>query len=154
LLFRRANVLLLHVPYASNGAEIKDLIQGEVKVAFITLGAVRPYLQSGQLKALAVTTSRRVAAFPDIPTVAESGFPGYEVTSWYGVLAPVGTPPEIVSRLHMEIARALQLPAIREKIVALGAEPVGSTPDQFRDEIRSLVRFWAPIVEASGIASR
>jgi tripartite-type tricarboxylate transporter receptor subunit TctC len=154
MLFRRANAELLHVPYASNAAEIKDLVQGEVKVAFITLGAVRPFLSSGQLKALAVTTSRRVAAYPDVPTVAESGYPGFEVTSWYGVLAPAGTPPEIIRRLHAEIARVLQLSSVRDKIVALGAEPVGSTPAQFGDEIRSLVRFWAPIVEASGIASR
>ena len=154
MLWRRASAELLHIPYANNGAEIKDLVNGDVKVAFITLGAVRPFLLTGQLKALAVTTSHRVAAFPDVPTVAESGFPDYEVTSWYGVLAPAGTPPEIVNRLYREFARALQQPAIRERIVALGAEPVGNTPDQFRDEIRALVRQWPPIVEAAGITTR
>jgi tripartite-type tricarboxylate transporter receptor subunit TctC len=154
LLWTRAKVDLLHVPYANNGAEVKDLIQGEVKVAFITLGAVRQLLLTGQINALAVTTQRRVAAFPDVPTVAESGFAGYEVTSWYGVLAPAGTPPEIVNRLHREIVRVLQLPAIREKIVALGAEPVGNMPEQFADEIKSLVSLWAPVVRAAGIAAQ
>ena len=154
MLFRRANADLLHVPYANNAAEIKDLVQGEVKVAFITLGAVRPFLATGQLKALAVTTSQRVAAFPDVPTVAESGFPGYEVTSWYGVLAPAGTPPEAIDRLYREIARVLQLPAVREKIVALGAVPTVNTPEQFGEELKTLVRLWAPVVEAAGISSR
>ena len=154
MLFRRANAELLHVPYASNAAEIKDLVQGEVKVAFITLGAVRPFLASGQLRALAVTTPHRVAAFPDVPTVAESGFPGYEVTSWYGVLAPAGTPPEAIDRLHREITRVLQLPSVREKIAALGAVPADSTPEQFSEEIRTLVRFWVPIVEAAGLGPR
>ena len=151
LLWTRADAHLLHIPYANNGAEIKDLLQGEVKVAFITLGAVRQLLPTGQLKALAVTTSQRVAAFPDVPTVAESGFPGYEVTSWYGVLAPAGTPAEIVDRLNGEIVQALQLPALREKMRALGTEPVGNSPEQFAREIRSLVSLWAPVVKAAGI---
>ncbi len=151
LLWTSADVQVLHIPYASNGAEIKDLLQGEVKVAFITLGAVRQLLSTGQLKALAVTTANRVAAFPDVPTVAESGYPGYEVNSWYGVLAPAGTPADIVNRLNAEIVRALQLPAIREKIVALGAEPVGNSPEQFASEIRSLVSLWAPVVKAARI---
>jgi tripartite-type tricarboxylate transporter receptor subunit TctC len=154
LLWTRAKVDMLHVPYASNGAEVKDLIQGDVKVAFITLGAVRQFLPTGQIKALAVTTPRRVAAFPDLPTVAEAGFPGYEVSSWYGVLAPAGTPDDIVNRLNREIVRALQLPAIREKIIAMGAEPVGNSPEQFASEIKSLVGQWAPIARAAGIITQ
>ena len=153
LLWTRAKVDLLHVPYANNGAEVKDLIQGDVKVAFITLGAVRQFLPTGQIKALAVTTPRRVAAFPELPTVAEAGFPGYEVSSWYGVLAPAGTPDDIVNRLNREIVRALQLPAVREKIVAMGAEPVGNSPEQFAGEIKSLVAQWSPLVRAAGIAT-
>jgi tripartite-type tricarboxylate transporter receptor subunit TctC len=154
LLWTRANVDMLHVPYANNGAEVKDLIQGDVKIAFITLGAVRQFLPTGQIKALAVTTPRRVAAFPDLPTVAEGGFPGYEVSSWYGVLAPAGTPDDIVNRLNREIVRALQLPAIREKIIAMGAEPIGNSPEQFANEIKSLVRQWAPIARAAGIVTQ
>jgi tripartite-type tricarboxylate transporter receptor subunit TctC len=154
LLWTRARVDLLHIPYANNGAEVKDLLHGDVSVAFITLGAVRPFLRTGQLKGLAVTTLRRVAAFPDIPTVAESGFAGYEVNSWYGVLAPAGTPPAIVERLNHEFIRALQLPEVREKIVGLGAEPAGSSPAQFADEISSLMKQWPPIVESAGIAKQ
>jgi len=152
LLWTRARVDLLHVPYANNGAEVKDLLHGDVSVAFITLGAVRPFLRTGQLRGLAVTTLRRVAAFPDIPTVAESGFAGYEVNSWYGVLAPAGTPPAIVERLNHEFVRALQLPEVREKIVGLGAEPAGTSPAQFADEISSLLKQWPGIVESAGIA--
>jgi tripartite-type tricarboxylate transporter receptor subunit TctC len=125
-----------------------------VKVAFITLGAVRPFLATGQLRALAVTTPQRVAAFPDVPTVAESGFPGYEVTSWFGVLAPAGTPPEAIDRLYREITRVLQLPSVREKIVALGAVPAVNTPEQFGEELKTLVRLWPPVVEAAGLSSR
>jgi tripartite-type tricarboxylate transporter receptor subunit TctC len=152
LLWTRARVDLLHIPYANNGNEVKDLLHGDVSVAFITLGAVRPFLRTGQLKGLAVTTLHRVAAFPDIPTVAESGFAGYEVNSWYGVLAPAGTPPAIVERLNHEFVRALQLPDVREKILGLGAEPAGSSPAQFADEISSLVKQWPGIVESAGIA--
>lgn len=152
LLWSQARVHALHIPYSNNAAEIKDLLSGEVKVAFITVGAVRQHLIAGQLKALAVTTSQRVAALPDVPTVAESGFPGYDVTSWYGVLAPAGTPTEIVDRLHVEIARMLQVPAVRDRIIALGAVPVVGSPEQFGGEIKALVDGWAPVVKAAGMS--
>ena len=151
LLWTRAGVDALHVPYASGAQEIKDLLSGEIQVAFITLGAVRTLLENGALRAVAVTSRQRVAAFPEVPTVAESGYPGFEVTSWFGLLAPAGTSPDIVDRLHREVARILALPDVREKLVAMGAEPVGNTPDQFADEIKAQLKLWPPIVKAAGI---
>lgn len=151
LLWTRAGVDALHVPYASSAQEIKDLLSGEIQVAFITLGAVRTLLEGGALRAVAVTSRQRVAAFPEVPTVAESGYPGFEVTSWFGLLAPAGTSPDIVDRLHREVARILALPDVREKLIAMGAEPVGNTPDQFADEIKAQLKLWPPIVKAAGI---
>ncbi len=151
MLWTRAGVEALHVPYTTTGQEIKDLLAGEVRISFILLGSVAPYLRSGQLKALALTGRQRVAAIPGVPTVAESGFPGFEVMSWYGLLAPAGTPKDIVDALQREVARILQLPDVRERFATLGLEPVGSTPAQFGDEIRALVRFWPPVVKAAGI---
>ncbi len=151
LLWSRANVEALHVPYASSAQEVRDLLKGELQVAFITIGAVRALLNSGQLKAVAVTSRHRAAALPDVPTIAESGFPGFEINSWFGLLAPVGTPADVVNRLHHEVVRILALPEVREKLVAMGAEPVGNTPDQFADEIRAQLKLWPPIVKAAGI---
>jgi tripartite-type tricarboxylate transporter receptor subunit TctC len=151
MLWTRAGVEALHVPYTNTGQEIKDLLAGEIRISFIVLGTVAPYLRSGQLKALAVTGMRRVAAIPDVPTVAESGFSGFEATSWSGLLAPAGTPKDIIDTLHREVARILQLPDVRDKLVAMGMEPVGNTPEQFADEIKALVKFWPPVVKAAGI---
>jgi tripartite-type tricarboxylate transporter receptor subunit TctC len=152
LLAKRADVQLIHVPYANSGAEIKDLLNGEVKVAFITVGAVRALLATGQLKALAVTGRTRIAAYPDVPTIAESGYPGFEVTSWYGVLAPAGTPRTVIERIGGEIARIMQSPELREKCYAMGCESAPTTPDEFAAEIGALMKQWPPIVRSAGIA--
>ncbi len=151
LLWTRAGVELIHVPYANSGQEIKDLVKGETPVAFITAGAVAPWLARGEVRALAVTTPQRIAAMPGVPTVAESGFPDFEVVSWYGLLAPAGTPAEIVDRLNREITRILEIPGLRERFAALGTLPAAGTPDQFAREISALVDAWAPIVKAAGI---
>ena len=154
LLWSRAGADMLHVPYANTNQEVKDLLQGEVPVAFITIAAVAPHLQSGRLRAMAVTGERRVAAFPEVPTVAESGYPGFAVTSWYGVLAPAGTPQPIVDQLQREIAAIMALPSVREKCAAIGVEPAVNAPDAFAQEIRRLVAYWRPVVEAAGIAGK
>jgi tripartite-type tricarboxylate transporter receptor subunit TctC len=151
LLWARANVDALHVPYPNSAQEIKDLMNGEVQLAFITLGAVRAMLNNGTLKAIAVTSPQRIAALPEVPTVAESGYPGFEVTSWFGLLAPAGTSAEIVNRLQREVARILTAPEVREKLIALGAEPVGNTSLQFADEIKAQLKLWPPIIKAAGI---
>lgn len=153
MLTKRANVEMLHVPYNNTGNEIKDLLSGEIGVAFMLLGTVEPYLRSGQLTALAFTGRDRVASHADVPTVAESGYPGFEVSAWYGLLAPAGTPPAIVERLQAEFQRALLLPETRDKLQKLAIEPLASTAQQFRDELaRDIVR-WAGVVKSAGIAN-
>jgi tripartite-type tricarboxylate transporter receptor subunit TctC len=151
LLWTRASVDLLHVPYANPAELVKDIVAGEVPVAFLFLGTAEPFLRSGQLKALAFTGATRIDAFPNVPTVAESGFPGYELTSWYGLLAPAGTPKEIVVRLHREVAGILQLPDVRQRLVRMGTEPAATTPDEFAAEIRASVARWPAIIGAAGI---
>ena len=151
MLSQRAGVALLHVPYANSARLIGDVLSGEVPVALSFPGTVEPYLKAGRLKALAVTGAHRAPAWPDIPTVAESGFPGFDVLSWVGVLAPAGTPPEVVGRLHREIVRILNLPEVRNAFLAQNAEPVGNAPEEFAAEISASVARWTPVVKAAGI---
>ncbi len=152
LLAQRANIALLHVPYPGSGQLLTDVISGEVPVAFTLLGAAQPFLKSGQLKAIATTGSERVAALPDTPTVAESGFPGYEVTTWYSILVPAGTPADVIDRLHVELVRVVALPDVRERLIAIGMVPETSTPEQLAANIRTEVARWEPIIKAAGIA--
>ena len=151
MLAQRAGIEVFHVPYANTGQLIGDVLAGEVPIAMSFPGTVEPHLKTGRLKALAVTSAQRALAWPDIPTVAESGFPGFEVLSWAGVLAPAGTPPEIIGKLHDEIVRILNLPEVRSMFLAQNAEPVGNTPEEFAAEIKASVARWAPVVKAAGI---
>jgi tripartite-type tricarboxylate transporter receptor subunit TctC len=151
LLSLRAGVEFLQVPYSGPGTVVKDVISGEIPIVFSATGTVTPFVKSGQLRALAVTGGRRSSALPDVPTVAESGFPGFEVTSWYGVLAPAGTAPEIVGRVHDELARILAQPDVREKLAAQGMLPVGNTPAQFAGEIAADVERWGRVVRETRI---
>ena len=151
MLSQRAGIELLHIPYVNSGQLIGGVLAGEVPIAMSFPGTVEPYLKTGRLKALAVTSPHRALAWPDIPTVAESGFPGFDVLSWAGVLAPAGTPPEIIERLHREIVRILNIPEVRNVFLAQSAEPVGNTPEQFAAEIKASVARWAPVVKAAGI---
>ena len=114
-------------------------------------GTVEPHLKTGRLKALAVTSAQRALAWPDIPTVAESGFPGFDVLSWVGVLAPAGTPPEIIDQLHRRSFGSSGSPEVRNVFLAQNAEPVGNTPEQFAAEIKASVARWTPVVKAAGI---
>jgi tripartite-type tricarboxylate transporter receptor subunit TctC len=148
---QRAGVELLHIPYANTNAAIKDVLSGEVPVMFSFLGTVEAFLRSHQLRALAVTSAKRDARWPDIPTVAEQGYPGFDVATWSGLLAPAGTPPEIIDRLYREIARILQQSEVRDKILALGNEPIGNTPEQFAAEIRADVPRWKDVATKAGI---
>jgi tripartite-type tricarboxylate transporter receptor subunit TctC len=152
LLAQRANIHLLHVPYPGSGQLLTDVISGEVPVAFTLLGAAQPFLKSGQLKAIAITGSERVAALPDTPTVAESGYPGYEVSAWYSILVPAGTPAEAIDRLNHELLRVVALPDVRERLISIGMVPETSTPQQLAANIRAEVARWGPIIKAAGIA--
>ncbi len=151
LLSQRAGINMLHVPYSNTNAALRDVVSGEVPVMFTFLGTVDAYLHSGELVPLAVTSAKRDPAWPDIPTVAEQGLPGYEVATWSGLLAPAGIAPEIVDRLYRECARILQLPEVREKLLLMGNQPVGSTPEQFASELKADVPRWKAIATQAGI---
>lgn len=145
-----AGVTLVHVPYKGSGPGINDLIAGRLSVAFGTSLSVLPHVKSGRLRAIAVTTSRRSAVMPGLPTVAESGLPGYEASTWYGVLAPGRTPRRVVARLQAEIVKALDAPEVKERLGAQGLDPVGNTPEQFAAYVQSEIVKWAKVIRASG----
>jgi tripartite-type tricarboxylate transporter receptor subunit TctC len=140
-----------HVPYKGSSPALTDVVSGQV-VAFIgNMPPTVPLIKAGKLKALAVTTKSRSALMPELPTITEAGLPGFETVAWFGVLAPAGTPPEIVNRLSAEIAKIAKSPEMREKLVAMGAEPVGSTPDEFKAVIDRDIAKWKPLAQKVGI---
>lgn len=147
-----AEVDLLHVPYKGSGQSMQDLLAGQHPVAFDTLAAATPYVKSGQLRALAVSSAKRVRTFPNLPTVAEAGLPGYEITTWYGLFAAAGTPREIVTRLHAEVNRALNAPDMYERLAGIGADETRSaSPEEFATQIRADIVRYAKVVKAAGI---
>jgi len=145
-----AGVDLLHVPYRGASFAITSVLSGETIFFFDNIVTTLPLARAGKLRALAVTTIKRSAAAPDIPTIAESGVPGYDANAWFGVFAPAGTPPAVIGRLHAEIGKIVRVPQIRDRFLALGAEPVGSAPEQFAAFYRNEVAKWAKVVKASG----
>ena len=128
---------MVHVPYKGLAPALTDLLSGQVQLMFSSVVAILPHIKAGKLRALAVTGAKRLTSLPEVPTVVESGFPGYEASSWYGILAPAGTPREIVMKLNAELTRALEQPEVRNTLLAEGAEPVGGTPEGFAAYIRS-----------------
>ncbi len=151
-LFRMmAGVEIVHVPYKGSGAALTDLLGGHVALSFGGLAAGMPYVKTGRLRLLAVTTAKRSSAAPEVPTIAESGVPGFDVSSWFGVLAPAGTPREAVDRLHTEIARILTAKDVKDRLAADGAEPVGNTPQEFAEFIRAELAKWGKVVKGAGI---
>jgi len=145
-----AEIDMLHVPYKGGGQAMPAQLGGEVALSFSTVVSSLLHIKSGRLCGLAVTSAKRTPAAPEFPTVAESGLPGYEAVSWYGVLAPAGTPRDIVTRLNMEIVRALKLPEVRQLMLAQGAEPVSESPEQFAALIKSDIAKWGDVVRKSG----
>lgn len=142
---------VIHVPYKGGGPALSELIGGQVQALFSIALAATPQIKSGKLRALAITSSKRSPVAPGLPTVAESGFPGFEVIGWFGWLAPAATPKEIVARLHGEIVRILNLPEMRERLLGLSADPVGNTPRQFAAYIRSEREKWGKVIQQAGI---
>ena len=143
-------VEMTHVPYKGSGAALPDLIGGQVNIMFDNLTSSMPHIKSGKLRAVATTGLTRAAALPDLPTVAESGVPGFEITAWFGLLAPANTPQPIIDRLNLEVTKVLNLPDIKARIIAQGAEPKPGTPQQLGQFIKDKTAQWAPIVKASG----
>ncbi len=146
-----AGVDLLHVPYKGTGQALTDLLAGHVNLMFAPAQTVMPYVQAGRLKALAVTGAKRSATLPDLPTVAESGLPGYEAVGWFGLLAPAATPKATVAKLSAEANRVLAMSEVREKMRVLGAEPAGSTPEEFARFIRADQAKWSRLMKDAGI---
>jgi tripartite-type tricarboxylate transporter receptor subunit TctC len=145
-----AGVDMQHVPYKGSPPALQDVVAGQVSMTFDNITTALPLAKGGKLRALAVTTARRSSVAPDIPTLAESGLPGFEVGSWQGVFAPAGTPPDIVKRLNTEIVKILNTPETRDKLTALGAEPVGNSPEEFAAMVKAEVVRWADVVKKSG----
>jgi tripartite-type tricarboxylate transporter receptor subunit TctC len=140
-----------HIPYKGGGPAVIDLLAGQHVIYFGNVPTVIQYARAGKLRALAVTGPKRTPAAPDIPTVAESGVPGYEVTTFYGISAPAKTPRPIIDRLHSEIVRALNSPDIRERLQGLGADPVGNTPEQYTAFMVNEIAKWTKVIRAAGI---
>ena len=141
---------MVHVPYKGSGPSLIALLGGEVSLMFDSISSSLPHVKAGKLKALAVTSAKRSHVMPQLPTVAESGLPDFIVDGWYGILAPAGTPPAIVNKMSADIARVMQTPDARERIMGSGYDIIGSTPEQFGAHLRSEVARWAKVVKASG----
>ena len=145
-----ARIKLVHVPYKGVTNAFSDLLGGQISLMFPGAPIALPQARAGKLRALATTGEKRAPAAPELPTVAETGFPGYEVSVWYGLLAPAGTPAATVNRLNAEIVKVVQLPEIAERWAALGAEPLTNTPEQFAVFIKNDLAKWAKVVRESG----
>ena len=151
-LFKARNgIFMTHIPYRGSAPAMADLLGGATDVMFDNLPSAMPHIKQGSLKAFAVTSAVRSSSLPELPTIAEAGaLPGFEASSWFGLLAPAGTPPDVVNRLQQETAKALNLPATQERLLSLGAIPSGNTPAEFTQLIAAEIAKWAPVVQASG----
>jgi tripartite-type tricarboxylate transporter receptor subunit TctC len=150
LLNQLAGMRMVHVAYKGSGQAVTDLLGGHIQLMFSGFSSVMPHIKSGKLRALAQTGEKRSPALPDVPTIAESGFPKFEATAWYGVHAPEKTPKPIVSRLNAEFVKALKMQDVRDRLGALGFELVGSTPEYYGNYIKTETKKWAKVVKASG----
>jgi len=145
-----AGINIVHIPFKGSPAAVIGVIAGQIALAIPNIPPALPHVRSGKLKALAVTTAKRAAGVPDLPTVAESGLPGYEATAWFGVLAPAATPPQIIARLNAAIVKIAHAREMQDRLTAEGADAVGNTPEQFAQIIKNDIAKWAKVVKASG----
>ena len=148
---RMAGIKMVHVPYKGDSPAMTDVMSGTVDVMFPTAIAAMGHVKSGRLHALAVTTSKRISSLPDVPTVAEGALPGFEAVAWGGVMVPAGTPPEIVNRLNAETNRALKLPDVTEKLASLGAEVIGTTPEEFATYLKGEIAKWGKVARENQV---
>jgi tripartite-type tricarboxylate transporter receptor subunit TctC len=146
-----AGVDIMHVPYKGSAPAVTDLMGGQVDIMFDSLSSARPYVESGKLKALAVTTAKRSDLFPNVPTISESGLPGYELSGWYAVFVPARTPKPVVDRLNAELVKALKQANVRARFAQIGAEPVGSSPQELANTLKTETARWAQIVRERNI---
>ncbi len=151
LLCEMTGVKMTNVAYKGGAPTLVALMSGEIEVALTSLASTLSQMRSGKLRALAVTSARRSPSAPDLPTVSEAGVPGYEATSWFGLMTPTGTPRDVIARLHTESMKVLQQRDIRDKLIASGVDPRGSTPEQFGEYLRSEIEKWGKVVKATGM---
>jgi tripartite-type tricarboxylate transporter receptor subunit TctC len=145
-----AGVDMVHIPYKGAGPALTDLLGNHVPIMFDNLPSSTAYIKDGRLRGLAVTSAERAASMPDLPTIAESGLPGYETYTWNALFAPAGTPPDVIAKLNAEAVAAVNDPAVKAKLATFGATTVGSTPDELATHVKAELAKWAPIVKASG----
>jgi tripartite-type tricarboxylate transporter receptor subunit TctC len=150
MLRHAAQIDLVHVPYKGSGPAMIDLMSGQIQLMSVELTAAAPYIKESRMRPLAIATAKRIAGV-DLPTVAESGYPGFEVTAWYAVFGPPGMPKPIVSRLQADIVKGLQAADLRERFAALGATPVGTTPDELGTHMRAELARWSKVIKAGNI---
>ena len=146
-----SNTVMVHVPYRGGAPALTDLIAGQIQFMFPTMLAAAPHVKSGRLRSLAVTSLKRAAVLPDLPTIAEAALPGFEAVSWNGVMTPAGVSPAIIAKIHKDVVSALRLPDVRDKLAADGAEAVGSTPQEFAQLIRNELVKWGKVIPAAGL---
>ncbi len=146
-----AGVQLLHIPYKGSGPMTTDLLGGQITMSFDTITPVLPHIKGGKLRALAVTTAKRSAALPDVPTLDEAGLKGFDLGTWFGVLAPAGTPKEVVTRLNTEMVKIIQSPDFRKKMEDIGADPIGNTPEQMARQIKDDTERFARLVKEAKV---
>ena len=151
LFVRAAGLQVVHVPYKGTGPAIAAVMGGQVQMMMAGLPPALPQVKAGKLRALAVTSAQRSKSVPDVPTVAESGFPGFEIVSWHSILVPAKTPAPIVSKLHSELVKVLAQPDVKERFASQGLDTVGSTPEQFRDHLKRETAKFAKIIKTAGI---
>jgi tripartite-type tricarboxylate transporter receptor subunit TctC len=146
-----AGVKLVHVPYKGVNLAMNDVISGRVQLVFIGIPAAAPHIKAGRLRALALVAEHRSSVLPEVPTVAEASLPKFEVTTWYGILAPAGTPRPIVERLNRELGKIMHSPELKKRIEALATDPVTSTPEEFADLIKREIAKWGEVVREAGV---
>ncbi|MCK9913317.1 tripartite tricarboxylate transporter substrate binding protein, partial [Microbacteriaceae bacterium K1510] len=149
---RRAGVEMLHIPFNGAGPATTAVLSGQVPVGFIGLPSVRGLVAQGQLRVLAVTTAKRSAMIPEVPTIAESGYPGYEVDFWQGIVMPAGTSQDVIQKISRQIADAIKVPEVRDRFDQLGLEPVGSTPEEFGQRIKRELELWGKFTKDANIS--
>ncbi len=147
-----AQLQLLHIPYKGSGPAVADMLGGQVDLMFDSITSARPHIQSGKLRALGVTSAKRSSALPDVPTIAEAGVPAYEVSPWFAVFAPAGTPADVVARLNKALIAAMRQPEILQKLESVGVEPIGSTPQALAEHLNKELVRWGAHIKVRGIS--
>jgi len=146
-----AKIDMMHVPYKGSGPAVADLLGGQVNYMFDSITSARPHIQSGKLRALGVTTAKRSSALPNVPTLAEAGLPGYEVSPWFAVFMPAGTPKPVITKLNAALLDAMKQPDVRARFETIGAESIGSTPDEMAAHLARESARWSKLIAERGI---